>query len=73
MDTSSVIVLGFQFEPEGDYLQEMLFKEDDENETEQERCSSRVSHAVEKWFKCGKCESVLTKSVDVVTKKLHIT
>ena len=47
MDTSSVIVLGFQFEPEGDYLQEPFFKEDDENETEQERFISRVSHAVE--------------------------
>ena len=60
MDTSSVTVLGFQFERERESLEEQFFKEDDENETEQERSSSRVSHAVEEWCKCGKCEPMLT-------------
>ena len=32
------------------------------NETTQERSSSRVSQAVEKWCKCGKCEPTLTKN-----------
>ena len=40
-------MLHFQFEPEIDSLQEPFFNEDDENETEQERSSSRVSQAVE--------------------------
>ena len=47
MGNSSVTVLGFQFEPERDSLQGPFFKEDDKNETEQERSSSRVSQAVE--------------------------
>ena len=47
MGNSSVTVLGFQFEPERDSLQGSFFKEDDKNETEQERSSSRVSQAVE--------------------------
>ena len=55
MDNSSVTALGFQFEPQRDSPQEPLFKEDDENETEQERSSNRVSQAVEEWCKCRKC------------------
>ena len=61
MDNSSVTVLGFQFEPERDSPQEPFFKEDDENETEEERSSSKVSQAVEEWCKCGKCEPMLTE------------
>ena len=61
MDNSSVTVLGFQFEPERDSPQEPFFKEDDVNETEQEKSSSRVSQAVEEWCKCGKCEPMLTE------------
>ena len=55
MDNSSVTALGFQFEPQRDSPQEPFFKEDDENETEQERSSNRVSQAVEEWCKCRKC------------------
>ena len=40
-------MLDFPFEPERESLQEPFFNEDDENETEQERSSSRVSQAVE--------------------------
>ena len=58
---SSVTVLSFQFENERDSLQEPYFNEDDENKTEQERSSSRVSQAVEESFKCGKCETLLTE------------
>ena len=47
LDNSSVTMLGFPFEHERDYLQEPFFNEDDENETEQERSSSRVNQAVE--------------------------
>ena len=36
MDNSSVTVLGIQFEPERDSLQEPFFNEEDENEVEQE-------------------------------------
>ena len=61
MDNSFVRVLGFHFEQERDSPQEPFFKEDDENETEQERSSSRVRQAVEEWCKCGKCEPVLTE------------
>ena len=42
-----LIVLGFQIEPERDSPQEPFFKEDDENETEQERSSSTVNQAVQ--------------------------
>ena len=49
-------MLGFQFEPERDFLQEQFFIEDDENEIEQERSSRRISQAVEEWYQCGKCE-----------------
>ena len=45
--------LGFQFEPERDSPQELFFKKGDENDTEQERSSSRVSQAVEEWCKCS--------------------
>ena len=61
MDNSSVTVLGFQFETERDSLQEPFFKEDDVNETEKEKSSSRVSQAVEEWCKYGKCEPMLTE------------
>ena len=62
MDNSSVTVLGFQFEPERDPPQERFFKEDDEmDETEQERSSSRVSQAIEDWCKCRKYEPLLTE------------
>ena len=61
MDNSSITVLGFQFEPERDSPQEPIFKEDDGNETEQEKSSSRVSQAAEEWCKCGKCEPMLTE------------
>ena len=54
-------MLNFPFEPERDYLEESFFNEDDENKTEQERSSSRVSQAVEESFKCGKCETMLTE------------
>ena len=47
LDNSSVTVLNFPLEPGRDSLQEPFFNEDDENETEQERSSSRVSQAVE--------------------------
>ena len=47
LDNSSVTVLDFSFESESDSLQEPLFNEDDENETEQETISNRVSRAVE--------------------------
>ena len=61
MDNSSLMVLGFQFEPERDSLQKPFFKEDDEiNETEQERSSNRVSQAVEEYCKCGKCKLMQT-------------
>ena len=40
-------MLGFPFEPERDSLQELFFNEDDNNKTELERSSSRVSQAVE--------------------------
>ena len=40
-------MLGFPLEPERESLQEPYFDEDDENETDQERGSSRVSQAVE--------------------------
>ena len=60
IDNSSVTVLDFQFKSKRDSLQEPFFKEDDENETEQERSSSRVSQVVEEWCKCGKCETMLT-------------
>ena len=59
--SSFVTVLGFQFEPERDSLQEPLFNEHDENEAEQERSSSRVRQAVEEGCKCGKCEPMLTE------------
>ena len=49
MDNSSVAVLGFQFEPERDSTQGPFLKEDDVNQMEQEKSSSRVSQAVEKW------------------------
>ena len=52
-------MLGFQFEPKRDSLQELFFNEDDENETEQERSGNRVSQAVEEWCKCEKCEFML--------------
>ena len=62
MNNSSVTVLGFQYEPERDSPQKPFFKEDDEmNETEQERSSSRVSQATEEWCKCGKYEPMLTE------------
>ena len=62
MDNSSVTVQCFQFEPERDSPKESFFKEDNElNETEQERSSSRVSQAIEEWCKCGKCEPMLTE------------
>ena len=61
MDNSSVTALGFQFEPQRDSPQEPFFKEDDENETEQERSSSRVRQAVEEWCKCEKCEPMLAE------------
>ena len=54
-------MLGFQFEPERDSPQEPFFKEYDENETEQERSSSRVRQAVEERCKYGKCEPTLTE------------
>ena len=54
-------MLGFQFEPERDSPQGPFLKEDDVNQTEQEKSSSRVSQAVEKWWKCGKCEPMLTE------------
>ena len=47
LDNSSVTVLDFSFESESDSLQEPLFNKDDENETEQETISNRVSRAVE--------------------------
>ena len=47
LDNSSVTVLDFSFESESDSLQEPLFNEDEENETEQETISNRVSRAVE--------------------------
>ena len=61
LDNSSVTVLNFPLEPGRDSLQEPFFNEDDENETEQERSSSRVSQAVEEWCKCAKCKSTLTE------------
>ena len=61
MDNSSITVLGFQFEPERDSSQKPFFREDDNNETEQERSGSRVNQAVEEWCKCGKCEPMLTE------------
>ena len=45
-DNSSVTILGFPFEPERDFLQERFFNEDDENETEQVRNSTRLSQVV---------------------------
>ena len=64
MDNSSVIVPGFQYEPERHSLQEPFFNENDGNETEQERSSSRVSHTLEEWCKCGKYEPMLTEKED---------
>ena len=61
MDNSSVIILGFYFEPEIDALQEPFFNEHDENKTEQERSSSKVNHAVEEQWRGGKCEPSLTE------------
>ena len=61
MDNSSVTVSGFQFEPERDSSQEAFFKEDDVNETEQEKSSSRVIQAVDEWCKYGKYEIMLTE------------
>ena len=61
MDNSSATVLGFQFEPERDSLQEPFYQEDDVNETEQEKSNCRVSQAVEEWCKCEKCEPMLTE------------
>ena len=55
-------MLGFPFEPERDSLQELFFNEDDNNKTELERSSSRVSQAVEGWCKCNG-----------VMKQIHIT
>ena len=55
-------MVDFSFESESDSLQEPLFNENDENETEQERISNRVSQAVEDGCKC-----------DDVTKQPHIT
>ena len=55
-------MLGSPTEPERDSPQEPFFNKDDENETEQERSSSRVSQAVEDWCKCND-----------VTKQFHIT
>ena len=52
-------MLGFPLEPERESLQEPYFDEDDENETDQERGSSRVCQAVEEWCKYGKCETML--------------
>ena len=46
MDNSFVTVLGFQYGPERDSLQEVLFKEDDENKTEHGKNSSRVNEAI---------------------------
>ena len=40
-------MLNFPFEPERDSLQEPFRNEDDENETDQERSSSRISQAVQ--------------------------
>ena len=54
MDYSSVTVLGFQFESERDFLPELFFSKDIENETEQERSSNRISQALKEWWKCGK-------------------
>ena len=60
MDRSSVKV--FSLSQKEILLKSHFFKEDDEiNETEQERSSSRVCQAVEEWCKCGKCEPVLTE------------
>ena len=39
-------MLNVLLEPESDSFQEPFFNKDDENETEQERSSSRVSQAV---------------------------
>ena len=56
------MIVGFQFEPERDSLQEPLFHEDYENETELEKVRiSRVSHAVEELRKCKNCETMLTE------------
>ena len=41
-----ITVLNFLLEPEKDSFQEPFFNKDDENETEQERSSSRVSQTV---------------------------
>ena len=60
LNNSSVTVRDFLFEPEWDSLQEPFFNEDDENETKQERSSSRVSQAVEEWCKREKCEAMPT-------------
>ena len=47
MNSSSVTVLFFQFEPERDSLQEPFFSEDDQNEAEQGGSGGGVSQAVE--------------------------
>ena len=54
-------LLSFPFQPETDSLQEPFFNEDDKNETEKEISSSRVNQAVQKWCKCGKCQTMLTE------------
>ena len=46
MDNIFVTVLGFQYGPERDSLQEVLFNEDDENKTEHGKNSSRVNEAI---------------------------
>ena len=61
MDNGSVNVLGFQFETEGDSLQEPVLNEGDDNKTKQERSSSQVNQPVEEWCKCGKCEAILSE------------
>ena len=43
---SLITVLNFPLEPESNSFQEPFFNKDDENETEQERSSSRVSQTV---------------------------
>ena len=61
MGNSSVTVPGFQHEPERHSLQEPFFNENDDNETEQERSSSKVSQELEEWCKCGKYEPMSTE------------
>ena len=58
-----ITVLNFLLEPEKDSFQEPFFNKDDENETEQERSSSRVSQTVKEWCKYanrkGECRCCL--------------